>query len=358
MPIPRISIISAVYNGEKYLRLAIDSIIQQSFTDYEFIIIDDCSTDSTPTIISSYKDKRIKYRRNEINLGQTPSLNIALKLATGKYIARIDADDIYLSEKLEKQHSFMEQNSSIAICGTFGIKIDETGKTIGSYKVPIQSEDLFFNIFFGSPLIHVSVIMRRSIILETGGYDKKYLYCADVALWSKLIKNNYKIANMPEKLIKCRLFNNSLGFINKLGISGAEGSDIIYKNISELLNIPINRKECRNIVLMLWPSSGMGIIELSNAYLKLIAIAKESYNTRMPIRAIYNLNILYFKSLVKRGIYLKSKKQFGLFTKDILKIIRIYYKHPILNFVAIMSFFIVSILSKKNIKILYLASSN
>ena len=136
----------AVYNGEDYIELAIDSVLSQSFTNYEFIIVDDCSTDTTPDIILSIQDRRIQYIRNRKNLGQTPSLNIGLQSAQGEYIARIDADDIYLPGKLQKQFNFMENNNNVAVCGTNGLKIDDNGEIIGTHSVPQKSKDILFHI--------------------------------------------------------------------------------------------------------------------------------------------------------------------------------------------------------------------
>ena len=145
--LPLVSINLCCYNGEKYLRLAINSVLQQSFTKFEFIIVDDCSTDSTPTIISSYQDGRIKYLKNKVNLGQTQSLNIALDLAKGKYIARIDADDIYIPKKLEKQYNFMEKHRNVVVSGTMGMKIDENEKNISVHVPPLKPKDLLFSTF-------------------------------------------------------------------------------------------------------------------------------------------------------------------------------------------------------------------
>jgi len=347
MSVPQVSVIMAVYNGGKYLRTAINSVLQQSFTEFEFIIVDDCSTDSTATIISSYRDGRIKYIKNKVNLGQTPSLNIALDLSKGKYIARIDADDVYQPEKLEIQYSFMEKHPEVTVCGTSGESIDENGEIYANRSFPQKPIDIYFRMFYHSPLNHVSIIMRRSIILKIGGYDERYPICADFALWSKLIKNNYQITNIPESLTQFRVHVHSLSIVNKLGQSGEEMADIIYSNIRDLLNLNITKNECRNIVLMLWPSSGVSIIDLSNAYLNLIAIAKKVYSTKMPIRVIVNLNKYYLKSLVKRSLYFKSQKKFGLVSKELLNVFRVYYLNPVLIFIAIISFLIVLFLSEK-----------
>ena len=117
----------AVYNGEEYLYSSINSVLNQTFSDFELVIIDDCSNDKTYNIINDFKDSRIVYSRNIKNIGQTPSLNIGVKLSKGKYIARIDADDLYIDNKLEKQFYFMEKNPEITVCGTQSKCIDENG---------------------------------------------------------------------------------------------------------------------------------------------------------------------------------------------------------------------------------------
>ncbi|MBL7086536.1 MAG: glycosyltransferase [Candidatus Cloacimonetes bacterium] len=345
----------AVYNGEKYLRLAIDSVLQQSFTDYEFIIVDDCSTDSTPAIISSYRYGRIKYIRNKVNLGQTPSLNIALNFSKGKYITRIDADDIYLPEKLEKQYWFMEEHTEIAVSGTFGIRIDDDGKTLA---VLSKTEDIYFKIFYGSPLIHVSVIMRRSVILKNGGYNEKYLYCADFALWSKLIRNNYHIANLPEPLVKFREYGNSIGNVNKLGSSSEEASEIIFTNITNLLKISVSKEECKDIVLMKWPSSGTDIFGLLNAYLNLIQIAKEVDNNKIRMTTFIYLIKYLLKCLLKRGFYYKYNRHVELIFKDLLIVFRFYFNHPLIILSLIISFLLVLTINKKKMRRIKLLFSN
>ena len=115
---PAVSVVMPVYNGEKYLRESIDSILNQTYTDYEFIIVNDGSNDKTEEIILSYNDNRIRYIKNEKNLQIVKSLNRGIELAKGRYIARMDADDISLPRRFEKQITFMENNLEIGVCGT------------------------------------------------------------------------------------------------------------------------------------------------------------------------------------------------------------------------------------------------
>jgi len=346
---PKMSIVMAVYNGKKYLKDAIDSVLQQSFTNYEFIIVDDCSTDSTPSIISLYNDNRIRYIRNKENLGQTPSLNIALKISKGKYIARIDGDDIYIQDKLKIQYYFMEKNPDVAVCGTAGERIDENGNQSGFRLYPQDPKDIYFRIFYQSPINHVSVIMRRSVVIDNGGYDEKYPYCADFALWSKLIKNNYKIVNLPNLLVQYRVFEDSLGAINKVGPSGNEAVNIIHSNISEKLNIKISRKECWNIIYMLWPTSGIDLPDILNAYNILKRISQIVYKKQVPVRILLFLNTHLLKSLIKRNLFLKSKRQFRFHEKELLKVIRRFIKSPLVVVMVIVSNLVVLVLNEENI---------
>ncbi len=128
---PKVSVIMSVYNGDKYLREAIESILNQTFTDFEFIIVNDGSTDNSLEIIESYDDERIKTINNKKNIGLTKSLNKALKFAKGKYIARQDADDVSLPNRFEKQVEYLDSHPEVALVGTSVYLIDENGKIIG-----------------------------------------------------------------------------------------------------------------------------------------------------------------------------------------------------------------------------------
>ena len=151
---PIVTVLMSVYNGERYLNEAIDSILAQTFTDFEFLIIDDASTDSTPKILHSYDDPRIRIVTNEENLGLTKSLNKGLALAQGEYIARMDADDISLPERLMMQLNFLIDNKTVPLVGSGAIMIDEDGKSIGKMNLPILAEDNYTHLQFINCFVH------------------------------------------------------------------------------------------------------------------------------------------------------------------------------------------------------------
>ena len=195
----------SVYNGERDLREAIESITGQTFRDFEFMIVDDCSTDYSPDILNEYsqKDLRIKLIRNELNLGLTSSLNKAIKTAAGKYIARMDSDDVADPKRLEKQVEFMETNPDVVLLGTAFHEIDKNGSILGSKHFPMNDNELRQALIKLNPFCHASVIIRRSALDMTGLYDETIPKAQDYDLWFRLATTG-KIANLPEHLMKRR----------------------------------------------------------------------------------------------------------------------------------------------------------
>ncbi len=172
-----------VYNGKKYLGDAIESILNQTYTDFEFIILNDGSTDKTEEIILSYSDPRIVYVRNEENLQIAKTLNKGIALAKGKYIARMDADDICLPERFEEQVLYMESHPEVDICGGW-IKIIGDKNEIWEY--PVGHEKIKTAMLFDSALAHPSV-MFRAVFIRQYQYDEKYNGVEDYALWVSLL---------------------------------------------------------------------------------------------------------------------------------------------------------------------------
>lgn len=207
---PLVSVLMSVYNGERYLREAIESILAQTFTDFEFLIINDGSTDGSLDIILSYTDTRIRLIDNAENIGLTKSLNKGISLARGKYIARMDADDISLVERLEKQVRFLEVEKEYVIIGTGAYLIDDSGDEIGKLDRPFTYDEILGHIFFFNPVIHPSVMFHREIIIKIGCYDTSIPKAQDYELWFRIIGKNMKIRNLPSLLIKHREHKNSI----------------------------------------------------------------------------------------------------------------------------------------------------
>lgn len=222
--LPNISVVMTVFNAEKYVRDAIDSVLNQTCRDYEFIIVDNKSSDASRDIIKKFSDSRITYIENEENLGQTKALNIGIRHSRGKYVARMDADDIAFPQRLQRQFDFLEKNSDIALVGSWCQDINQDGKPLRIYKVPT---DTFWIqcCFCGSGeltrwcITHPSVMMRRDVLEEVGLYDEQKSfdgYPQDYDLWMRIIRK-YHMSNIGEPLLKYRILgaSESKSFIDK-----------------------------------------------------------------------------------------------------------------------------------------------
>jgi glycosyltransferase involved in cell wall biosynthesis len=210
---PRVSVIMGVYNCERYVAEAIESILNQTYRDFEFIIIDDKSTDRSSEIISSYakKDRRIKVVKNKKNLGLTRSLNIGLKIARGEFIARMDADDISRPRRLERQVAFLDKHEEIGLVSTFADIIDCNGKKIGEIKYATDDATIRRRMMERNQFIHPASIFRRSVE-KVGGYDETFRSAQDCEFFPRIM-TEFKAANLPEKLLKYRWdFDQNEGF--------------------------------------------------------------------------------------------------------------------------------------------------
>ncbi|WP_378953192.1 glycosyltransferase family 2 protein [Pelosinus sp. sgz500959] len=199
--LPKVSVIMPVYNAEAYLSEAIESILGQTFVDFEFIIIDDGSTDGSLNIIKTYSDPRIVVVCNETNLKLIPTLNKGLNLAKGQYIACMHADDISLPERLTRQVEFMDQNPNICVCGTWVELFGDCEQVFWRFTAP--PDEVKCMLLFGCCIAHPSVMLRRTIVEAGLGYSPLYPHAEDYALWVQ-IAQNYEIANIPEVLLKYR----------------------------------------------------------------------------------------------------------------------------------------------------------
>lgn len=208
---PKISVLMPAYNTEKYIAEAIESILNQTFKDFEFIIIDDCSIDRTWEIIQEYasKDDRIVALRNKKNLKLSGTLNKGIKIARGDYIARMDADDISFPNRLEKQLDFMEKHPEIGISGATMEIINEASSIIGKRKYHLTDSEIRKHIFKYSPFSHPLVIIRRSVLQKVGYYDPKYNPAEDYELYFRIGRCS-KFGNLPDILLLYRIMPKSM----------------------------------------------------------------------------------------------------------------------------------------------------
>ena len=252
MSFPLVSVVMSVYNGEKYLLEAIESILIQTYKNFEFIIINDGSTDKSLEIIQHYQkqDNRIIVISRE-NRGLIASLNEGIKKAKGKYIVRMDADDISLPTRFEEQVKFMEDNPDIGISGSAVIVFGENIKTF-IWKVLKKNEVIKSELLFSSTFAHPSVIMNKKMILKYNlFYDNNFLHAEDFELWTRMAKIT-KMANISEPLLKYRIVENSISrkanknleerylihkkifntYLEKLGLQNSEEENKLHFNVS------------------------------------------------------------------------------------------------------------------------------
>jgi glycosyltransferase involved in cell wall biosynthesis len=193
----------SVYNGERFLRQSIDSILNQTFRDFEFIIIDDGSTDGSLSILKSYDDSRLRIIENVENIGLTGSLNKGLMLARGKYLARQDDGDYSYPQRLEKEYCFLENNKDFGLVASLTEIIDENNNIIKYWGKKRDPELLFYTLSYRNCLTHSSVMFDRKLVIELGGYSEKHEKIEDYELWHRLSRKK-KVFLMPEYLVQWR----------------------------------------------------------------------------------------------------------------------------------------------------------
>ncbi len=199
------------YNGEAYLREAVESVLSQTFFDFEFIIVDDASTDNSRQIIAEYAtaDKRIKVIHNSVNQYVNRTANIGLEVASGKYYARIDSDDICLPNRIERQYEFMEKNPDIVICGSYCRIINKQGEIISNKTFPVDDQDIKRALWRRTPIQHSCLFGRRHVIVNNGKYNATDTPSEDLEMLIRL-GSKYKFANIPEYLVKYRVHGNNI----------------------------------------------------------------------------------------------------------------------------------------------------
>jgi glycosyltransferase involved in cell wall biosynthesis len=207
---PAITVLMSVYNGEKFVGMAVESILNQSYQDFEFIIIDDGSTDNTPGILADYKNKdnRIKILRHK-NKGLTCSLNTGAFLSRGEFIARQDADDMSMPDRLEKQIAFLKAHPGFAVIGAYALCTDEQGKVVTTSENNKYGTVIKVDVSRQNPISHSSAMFRKDVFNFCNGYDESFRVAQDFDLWNRMAKWG-DIGLMPMILVKRRMINQGV----------------------------------------------------------------------------------------------------------------------------------------------------
>lgn len=231
---PSITVLMAVYNGAEHLAEAIQSVLDQTYRDFEFLIVNDASTDDTARILADFsgQDSRIRVLENSENIGLTKSLNRGLAEARGTYVARMDADDISLPHRFAVQKKFLDEHPGIACVGSGSHIIDEHGISHGTKQLPTDPVLVRFYLMLKNSIIHPSVMFRTATIRECGGYNETIRFAQDYDLWSRLVSRGHSIANTPEPLIYYRLHHHSITQGDTKDTAFAAATAITQRNMS------------------------------------------------------------------------------------------------------------------------------
>ena len=206
---PEITVLLCVFNGADHLKEAINSVLQQSFKDFELLIIDDGSTDGTSGIVANIRDDRLRSIRHEVNRGLISRLNEGLDEAVGRYIARMDADDLCHRERLDRQFHFLESHPEVGVLGTAVRIINGEGRGNVVYEYPEEHEVIEWVLPFVCPLAHPSIMMRRDLVRSAGGYAASAVHAEDYDLWERLVPLT-RFANLQLPLLDLRKHSASV----------------------------------------------------------------------------------------------------------------------------------------------------
>jgi len=202
---PRCAMLMTVYNGGRYLKPAIDSVLASAFEDFEFVIVDNVSTDGSRDFLRWLSDPRIRLIENETNLGQTGALNVGLHAVSAPYIARLDADDLNESGRLGAQVAQLDADPNLALIGGQTAAIDAEDRVLFRTRFPLDYETIRTRMVLQNCFDHSSVMFRRDAALAVGGYPSEFSVSQDYALFSALLREGHKVANLPLAVSRVRM---------------------------------------------------------------------------------------------------------------------------------------------------------
>ncbi|HMI04321.1 MAG TPA: glycosyltransferase family 2 protein [Pedobacter sp.] len=210
---PKITVFMAAYNAANYINESIQSILDQTFEDFELLIVNDGSTDETVDIINNFKDSRIRLLHNDKNRGLTYTRNIVVNEARAEYIAILDSDDVAIHNRLELQYNFFQEHPDFALCGGHGTVIDEAGNPVADnrFTVPVGSDKIKMTLLFYNTFINSTVMYKAAVLKELNGYND-YAPAEDYELFIR-ISDKYPVANLDSILVKYRLHSSNTSLV-------------------------------------------------------------------------------------------------------------------------------------------------
>lgn len=237
---PLVSVLFPCYNVEKYLDESLLSLLNQTYDNIEIIAINDCSTDSTRKILEKYanQDARVKVYNNDVNLKLIRTLNKGIELCSGKYIARMDADDISLPQRIEKQVRFLEENPDYSVVSSLFYAFKSGSNKRSLYRNPSRYEDLQAALLFNSVICHPASMIRKTLFTDLRlKFEETYIHVEDYALWSKALYLT-KLANLDEPLLLYRVHENQISTIYDR--EQVENKKKVFKIHCEKLGLPVD----------------------------------------------------------------------------------------------------------------------
>ncbi len=259
--LPVVSVVMPVYNAEKYLNDAIESILNQTFNNFEFLIIDDGSTDSSHSIIQSFLDKRIRCIHHDFNKGLIFSLNEGMREASGEYIVRMDADDISFPTRIEKQINYFKMNPDVDVVGSYFIGLNSNKV----FEMVLSHNEIRTQMLFNSTMAHPTIVLRRMKFINNNlFFSNEYKHAEDYELWVRAAQV-IKFANIPEVLLRYRTHSGQISYefndvqldlmfncqklqIKKLGINATDEEYLLHYSILKL-NYTFDKIYATNVLL-------------------------------------------------------------------------------------------------------------
>ena len=296
---PTVSVVMPVHNGARYIRQAIESVLGQTYDDLELIAIDDASTDETVEIIKAYASPKVRLIQNERNIGHAASANRAIKQSRGVYIARLDADDVSLPRRIERQVDFLEKHPRVGLIGTAAQTIDEEGRVTQDPQTNMGRSGLDLNwriLWHNCMSPHSSAMIRKSALQHVGGYDERFWYAPDYDLWSRL-SLEVDLARLPEPLVQWRTHSDGMTSAYSQEKQLAEVRKTIRSGFSQLLGKPVSEE-------MAWIAREVWSRETADPSVDLDALASF-------VHAVYDAYVSYH--------YLRSDKDLGTAKSDTIR---------------------------------------